>query len=192
MKYLIACFLLLQVLNAAQFDDMNGYINLIYNGKDLTKTFDGKQTAIGDDLVLYFTLCDDFGTKNMNGAVCDIDYDYYINTTTLVASAKGPAGPITAKYVETKNYPVSCMDFYNVIPNFEQVYNATAENQASWKVNYNCKDIPDAFPWMTVVVGVVIAVLMIAVGFFGYQYFKKKNVSADAEEEKKAPLVNEA
>jgi len=89
MKYIIAFCLLIQILHAAEFPHMNGYLSLKYNGVDLTKTFDGSWTASANDMVLDFTLCGDFGQKNLNGAVCDVDYDYWIKTPALEASAKG-------------------------------------------------------------------------------------------------------
>jgi len=85
------------------------------------------------------------------------------------------------------NAPVSCMSFFNVIPHFKQVYDATNENQGDWKVTYNCKDIPDPFPW-GIVAGVVIGILVIAVAILGFKLYQKKNVKGENTQYAEASL----
>ena len=89
------------------------------------------------------------------------------------------------------NAPVSCMSFFNVIPHFKQVYDATNENQGDWKATYNCRDIPDPFPWGTVA-GVVIGILVIAVAILGFKLYQKKNVKGENTGGADTPLVNNA
>ena len=89
MKYIITLCLLIQLLNAAEFPDLNKHITLIWKGVDLTNVFDGSKTVSKDGEVDRFILCGPFDLVNPDGGLCDIQFSWAIQRGTSTSSGSG-------------------------------------------------------------------------------------------------------
>ena len=91
MKSIIAFFLLIQLLHAAEpeFPDLNKHIKLNFKGDNFTDVFDGSQTVSVNGTVDKFILCAPFNLTNKDGALCDISYSYALQTDSSFWSGSG-------------------------------------------------------------------------------------------------------
>lgn len=175
-RFIVALFFI-QAAFCAEFPNLEKHIKLAWNNASLTGQIDGSQTKTDKDgYVSLFTLCGAFNNSNYPGD-CSYNFSYAIQVSGSVLSGSG-SGSFIGDYVSKTSDTYSCLNFVNPIGGFKTVYKATEAGTGQWNVSYSCKKAPKPVPW-GIIVGVILGVLVIVGGVFGYKYWMKKKKNGE-------------